>query len=148
MDKNLPFSLTWEIQQDDIDHYGHVNNAAYVKQMEVLAWAHSNSLGLTLSIYKELDRAMVIRTHHINYINACHLGDNISSRTWICACDNRLRLSRAFIFKNTDTGQTVLTAETEYVCATFSKGRPVKMPEVFQRIYGGNVITEDNIESV
>lgn len=138
----VPFALTWNIVPDDIDHYGHVNNAAYVRQMENLAWAHSASLGVTLEDYKALDRAMIIKSHEINYLKACHLGDAITSATWISFCDNRLRLNRRFVFTNTDTGQTALSATTEYVCATLSKGRPAKMPELFQRVYGGQVQTE------
>lgn len=135
---DLRFTQTWHVAAGDIDHYGHVNNTAYIKQMESVAWAHSASLGLTISDYKALDRAMIIRSHKIKYLRACHLGDVIELSTWISHCDNRLRLNRTFSFSDNRTNQQVLSATTEYICTTLSDGRPAKMPDVFQRIYGSH----------
>jgi len=136
---STPFIMAWKITEDDIDHYGHTNNAAYVKQMENLAWAHSESLGLDIEQYKELDRAMVIKSHHIEYLRPCHLNDVVATATWIEYCDKKLRLNRGFQFIHMQNHETLLTAKTEYICICLSNGKPMKMPQDFIDIYGPQV---------
>ena len=55
-----PYVQQWHIDETHIDHYQHVNNVAYLSQVENLAWAHSNSLGLHFADYQALNRGMVI----------------------------------------------------------------------------------------
>lgn len=134
--RNLPFVTTWCIQEQHIDHYEHVNNVAYVSQLETLAWQHSNYLGLSMQEYKQLDRGMVIQQHVLNYELASHLHDDIACATWIVSCDNKLRLSREFQFISLRTQKTVFTAKTHFVCVSLSTGSPKKMPKQFVEIYG------------
>ncbi|MBF7072514.1 acyl-CoA thioesterase [Glaciecola sp. MH2013] len=131
-----PFVDVWKIEQQHIDHYKHVNNVAYVSQLEKLAWKHSNKLGLSMQDYKEFDRGMVIQQHVLNYHFAAHLGDEIACATWIASCDNKFRLSRAFQFISLKTLKTVFSAQTQFVCVSLSKGSPKRMPAKFIEIYG------------
>lgn len=134
--RDLPFIDTWHIEQEHIDHYEHVNNVAYVSQLEKLAWQHSNYLGLSMQEYKELDRGMVIQQHVLNYQRASHLNDKIACATWIVACDQKFRLSREFQFISLRTEKTVFTAQTHFVCVSLSTGSPKRMPSEFAEIYG------------
>lgn len=131
-----PFILPWQVTQDHIDHYHHVNNVAYVKQLEVTSWAHSNQLGLTIEQYQELDRGMAISRHEINYLAAAHEGDLIDCATWIMTCDNKIKLSRQFQFIRRKDQVTLLTARTDFVCIALSTGLPKRMPKVFSDVYG------------
>jgi acyl-CoA thioester hydrolase len=137
--RNLPFVSTWHIQEQHIDHYEHVNNVAYVSQLETLAWQHSNYLGLNMHKYKQLDRG--IQQHILNYQIASHLHDEIACATWIVACDNKLRLSREFQFISLRTQKTVFTAKTHFICVSLSTGAPKKMPNEFVEIYGNAAST-------
>jgi acyl-CoA thioester hydrolase len=139
--RNLPFVSTWHIQEQHIDHYEHVNNVAYVSQLETLAWQHSNYLVLSMHKYKQLDRGMVIQQHILNYQIASHLHDEIACATWIVACDNKLRLSREFQFISLRTQKTVFTAKTHFICVSLSTGAPKKMPNEFVEIYGNAAST-------
>jgi acyl-CoA thioester hydrolase len=134
--RDLPFVGSWHIQQEDIDHYEHVNNVAYISQLEALAWQHSNYLGLTMQEYKRLDRGMVIQQHIINYHLPSHLGDELACATWIISCDNKFRLSREFQFISMGSKKTVFTAQTHFVCVALSTGSPKRMPSEFVDIYG------------
>ncbi len=136
-----PFTVLWQITDAHIDHYNHVNNAAYVTQIEKVAWGHSNSIGLTIKEYKALDRAMVIRHHDLNYIHACYLDEQIACATWIVFCDKKLRLRRQFQFISTRTRKTVFTATTDFVCISLSLGSPKLMPPSFSETYSNNVTT-------
>ncbi|GBL03427.1 thioesterase family protein [Glaciecola sp. KUL10] len=131
-----PFVIKWKIDEASIDHYQHVNNVAYLSQLESLAWAHSNSLGLAFSDYQNANRAMVISKHELHYLQACHLNDEIACATWIVKCDYKFRLSRAFQFINVKTRKTVFKAHTDFISCTLDTGRPKPMPDLFQKIYG------------
>jgi acyl-CoA thioester hydrolase len=142
--RDLPFVNTWQIEQSHIDHYEHVNNVAYVSQLENLAWQHSNALGLCMQDYKRLDRGMVIQQHILNYQMASHLGDELACATWIVACDKKFRLSREFQFISINKQKTVFTAQTHFVCVSLSTGSPKKMPTEFADIYGNAVAREQS----
>jgi acyl-CoA thioester hydrolase len=131
-----PFLNTWHISPDQIDHYQHANNVAYVRQLEITAWAHSTSLGLTIEQYKALDRGMAISRHEINYLAAAHVHDLIDCATWIVQCDNKLKLARQFQFIRRADQKTLLTARTEFVCIALSTGKPKRMPKEFALAYG------------
>lgn len=130
------FCQDWKVDNSVIDHYGHVNNVAYVSQIEKLAWAHSNALGLTIEQYRELDRGMAIQRHELDYLQACHEGQTIACATWIVACDKRLSLSRQFQFICRERQKPVFQARTHFVCIALSSGRPKKMPTEFSSVYG------------
>jgi acyl-CoA thioester hydrolase len=131
-----PYISTWKVQAEQIDHYQHANNVAYVSQLEITAWAHSNALGLSIEQYQALDRGMAISRHDIHYHAAAYLGDEIACATWIVLCDGKLKLARQFQFVRITDGLTLLTARTEFVCIALSSGKPKRMPEAFVKAYG------------
>jgi acyl-CoA thioester hydrolase len=131
-----PFLNTWRVTPEQIDHYQHANNVTYVSQLEVVSWAHSNHLGLTIEQYQALDRGMAISRHEINYLAAAHVDDLIDCATWIVQCENRLKLARQFQFIRRSNQKTLLTARTEFVCIALSTGKLQRMPKEFINIYG------------
>lgn len=139
-----PHILQWHIESKHIDHYQHVNNVAYVAQLERVAWSHSNQIGLTIEEYQALDRGMAISKHIINYIAAAHLGDELFCATWIIECDNKLKLSRQFQFIRARDQLTLLTARTDFVCIALSSGKPKRMPARFSEVYGGAKVLIDD----
>ena len=139
-DYPTPYTLPWMVTQEHIDHYKHVNNVAYLMQVEQLAWAHSNSLGLEFRDYQACDRGMVIRRHELDYVLPSHLGDTLQCATWIVECDKRLSLTRRFQFVCERRNQTVFRAKTQFICISLSDGKPKRMPESFQTIYGNAAI--------
>jgi acyl-CoA thioester hydrolase len=138
-----PYISTWKVQAEQIDHYQHANNVAYVSQLEITAWAHSNALGLSIEQYQALDRGMAISRHDIHYHAAAYLGDEIACATWIVLCDGKLKLARQFQFVRINDGLTLLTARTEFVCIALSSGKPKRMPEAFVNAYGDALTRPD-----
>lgn len=135
-----PFLASWVIQKTHLDHYQHTNNVAYLTRLEKLAWEHSSALGLKFADYQTLDAAMVITQHQLNYHLPSYLGDTLVCATWIVSCDKKFRLSRYFQYINPETGSTIFSAQTQFVCVSLSTGRPKKMPESFKNIYASAVI--------
>ena len=134
--RSTPYILEWHIDNSVIDHYGHVNNVAYISKIEELAWAHSNALGLTIQQYQEIDRGMAIQRHEIDYLLPCHEGQTIACATWIVECDRRLSLTRQFEFICLERKKPVFAARTQFVCISLTTGAPKRMPDLFISIYG------------
>ena len=71
-DLPTPFVQPIKVVSEDIDELGHANNAVYVRWLERCAWEHSKSLGLGLAEYRELDRAMAVLRHEIDYLASAY----------------------------------------------------------------------------
>lgn len=134
-----PFVDPWQISEQDIDHYQHVNNVAYLARVESLAWKHSNHLGLQFSDYQQAGKGMVIRRHELDYLLPAHLGDTLACATWITGCHKAIRLTREFQFVCTRRLKTVFSAHTQFVCVSLQSGAPTRMPDTFKHIYGNAV---------
>lgn len=130
-DLPTPFTLPILVGADDIDELGHANNAVYVRWLERCAWQHSQSLGLGLAQYRELDRAMAVLRHEIDYLASAYEGDELEMATWIFSWDRKLRMTRHFQLVRKSDGATLLRARTTFVCIELSTGRPKRMPEAF-----------------
>lgn len=141
-DLSTPFTITIVVDAAAIDHYGHVNNAEYLRWVEQASWAHSRSLGLSLDDYRALDRGMVVHRHELDYLAPAFAGDDLRLATWIVACDGRLTLTRRFQLIRPSDGATLLRARTRFACVALSSGRPRRLPAAFRDLYGGALVTE------
>lgn len=137
-----PFVQSWRIELQHIDHYEHVNNVSYLSQLESLAWAHSNHLGLRFADYQHIGKGMVIRRHELDYLQPSHLGDELLCATWIRNCDGRITLTRQFQFICPRRNKTVFEAKTQFVCVNMQTGSPTRMPALFRDIYTPAVVPQ------
>lgn len=135
-DLPTPFAIEIVVDPSAIDDYAHVNNAEYLRWIEQVSWAHSESLGLSLSRYRELDRGMAVHRHELDYLAPAFEGDRLRLATWIIDADGRLTLTRRFQLIRPADGRTLLRARTRFACIELSSGRPRRLPEEYRRIYG------------
>ena len=135
-----PFTLDIEVQPDEIDELGHANNASYVRWLERCAWQHSQSLGLGVEQYQQLDRAMAVVRHEIDYLAAAYVGEQLTMATWIVRWDKKLRMTRHFQLCRQSDGQTLLRAETTFACIQVSTGKPRRMPPIFIDVYAKGLV--------
>ncbi|WP_426417556.1 acyl-CoA thioesterase [Aestuariirhabdus sp. LZHN29] len=130
-----------QVGPEHIDHYGHVNNCEYIRWLEVVAWAHSESLGLTLARYRELDRGMVVHRHEVDYVAPGYRDEPLQIATWIERCDGKLTLERRFQLQRVTDGVTLMRAHTRFICVQLSTGKPKRMPEEYAQGYGRVALT-------
>jgi acyl-CoA thioester hydrolase len=131
-----PFVIDLQVSADDIDGLGHANNAVYVSWLERCAWRHSQFLGLDLSEYRRLDRAMAVLRHEIDYLASAYEDQELQMATWIVESDQRLKMDRRFQLILPADGLTLLRAKTTFVCIELSSGKPKRMPAEFVEGYG------------
>jgi acyl-CoA thioester hydrolase len=135
-DMATPFVIDLKVGNDDIDGLGHANNAVYVTWLERCAWRHSQRLGLDLSEYRRLDRAMAVLRHEIDYLASAYEDDDLQLATWIVDWDQKLKMTRQFQLVRPRDGLTLLRARTTFVCIELSSGKPKRMPAEFIEGYG------------
>lgn len=145
-DLATPFVIDLCVAAEDIDGLGHANNAVYVSWLERCAWRHSQSLGLDLTEYRRLDRAMAVLRHEIDYLAAAYEGDELQLATWIVESDNRLKMSRRFQLVRPSDAATLLRARTTFVCIELSSGKPKRMPVEFIEGYGPALVAPFPLE--
>lgn len=137
-----PYVIDIDVTADAIDAYQHVNNSEYLRWVEQISWAHSEALGLSLERYRTLDRAMVVHRHELDYLAPAFVGDQLTLATWIVECDGRFSLTRRFQLQRQQDHKILLNARTRFACIALSSGRPKRLPDEYQTIYGGAMIAE------
>ncbi|MGP8290204.1 acyl-CoA thioesterase [Vreelandella zhanjiangensis] len=137
-----PFVIDIHVSEEAIDAYQHVNNSEYLRWVEQISWAHSEALGLSLERYRELDRAMAVHRHELDYLAPAFAGDELALATWIVECDGRFSLTRRFQLKRQRDAKTLLNARTRFACIALSSGRPKRLPDEYQEIYGAALVDE------
>ncbi|MBC3879356.1 acyl-CoA thioesterase [Undibacterium sp. FT79W] len=130
-----PYTLKLTPVSSDIDGLQHTNNAVYVQWCEVIGWAHSEQLGLSLNNYQELNRAMAIRHAEYDYLLPSVLGDKLILGTWIVASDGKLNMERRFQLIREADQAIIMRGRWDLVCIEISTGKPKRMPPEFCDIY-------------
>lgn len=136
-----PFTLPVSPSVIDIDGLNHTNNAVYVQWCEKIGWAHSEALGLNLTDYQRLDRAMAIRRGEYDYLLPTLLDDKLTLGTWLLARDGKLQMERRFQLIRDRDQTTVLRGRWELICIEISSGRARRIPPEFDRVYRPAMIT-------
>src|SRR5579859_4489238 len=78
------FEFPLRVTSADLDGViRHVNNLVYLKWMQSAAVAHSAVQGWPAERYQELGAGWVVRSHHIEYLQAAFDDDEIIVRTWV-----------------------------------------------------------------
>jgi acyl-CoA thioester hydrolase len=126
-----PHVVIVDVADEDIDAYGHVNNAVYLRWLDRAAWSHSAALGLSVDECTRLRRGMAALRIEIDYVRAALPGERVEIATWIAESDRRLRVTRKFQLRHADDGGTLARATTQYVCLNLDSGRAVRMPPEF-----------------
>jgi acyl-CoA thioester hydrolase len=137
-----PHVIELAARDEDIDAYGHVNNAVYLTWLDRAAWSHSAALGAPLEQCVALRRGMAALHTEIDFVRAALRGERVQVATWIAASDGRLRVTRRFQVLRAANGATLARARTEYACINLDSGRAARMPELFARVYVVTAPTE------
>ncbi|MBC8027635.1 MAG: acyl-CoA thioesterase [Steroidobacteraceae bacterium] len=130
-----PHVVVVDVDPADIDEYGHVNNAVYLRWLDRAAWSHSAALGVSVADCTRLRRGMAALRTEIDYVRAALPRDRVEVATWIVESDRKLRVKRRFQIRHAVDNGTLARATTEYVCLNLDSGRATRMPPEFRAAY-------------
>ena len=123
MHKKIPYQHKIEVNGDDIDELGHVNNVVYVRWVQEVAaahWEHAAPNALKTKY------AWVVLRHEIEYKNPAFLKDEITGYTWV----GEHRGARFDRFVRIQCESRVLAeAKTSWCLLDAKSFRPIRIPD-------------------
>lgn len=125
MDPRHEYEIELVVHSDDIDDLDHVNNAVYLQYAELVARAHSDSLGFTVEHWFRTKGIPVVRRHSIVYHLPARDGDTLLVHTRVKSMKGVRALRQTTI---TREGTPVADVETEWVWVDVATQRPIRIP--------------------
>lgn len=124
------FEFPLRVSATDLDGLiRHVNNLVYLKWMQSAAVAHSAVQGWPAERYQELGAGWVVRSHHIEYLQAAFVDDEIVVRTWVANLKKVTSLRRFKIIRTSGETETLLAnAATDWAFIHFATHQPKRIP--------------------
>lgn len=129
-----PFTTQIRVRHYEMDALGHVNNAIYQNYLEQAAIEHSEYLGLTLEVYRELGGVFVMRRIEIDYLRPAVAGDRLEVTTWL----QEMRGSRAvrrYEIRKHNNDHILVTAEAWWVWVEATTMRPKAIPHLLLQAF-------------
>jgi len=110
-----------------MDALGHVNNAVYQNYLEQAAIEHSEYLGLTLDVYRQVGGVFVMRRVEIDYLRPAVAGDTLEVTTWLKEMRGT-RALRCYEIRKQNQDNLLVTAEALWVWVDTQTMRPKPIP--------------------
>lgn len=126
------FSLPMTATAGDIDEVGHVSNLVYLRWVQDVATAHSQSLGWDMARYREFGAVFIVRRHEIDYVAQVLEGEQLVAETWVddwrlASCTRKTEIKRG--------AQVVARAATTWALISLASGRPQKIPDELRALF-------------
>lgn len=129
------FCYSHTVTQDELDFLGHVNNKTYLHWMEMVAWEHAKSVGISHELQRKLNRIMAVYDNYMQYHASCYLNDELQILTWIETPIDCCRRKRFFeVIRKTDN-KKVFSATSTYVCIDLKSHKARRVPKEFSLPY-------------
>ncbi|MBG1240134.1 acyl-CoA thioesterase [Nostoc sp. NZL] len=125
----LPFKTVLRVRHYEMDALGHVNNAVYQNYLEQAAIEHSEYLGLTLDVYRQVGGVFVMRRVEIDYLRPAVAGDTLEVTTWLKEMRGT-RALRCYEIRKQNQDNLLVTAEALWVWVDAQTMRPRPIPSV------------------
>ena len=122
------FSYRFRVRHDELDSFGHLNNAVCVKYMQEAAIQASCDAGYPLQWYEDRGVAWVVRRLEIRYYLQVRYGDELEVITWISEC-GRSTCIREYDVRRTADRERVARGRALWVYIDSKSGRPIRLPQ-------------------
>ncbi|MBW4668571.1 MAG: acyl-CoA thioesterase [Cyanomargarita calcarea GSE-NOS-MK-12-04C] len=123
------FKTQLRVRHYEMDALGHVNNAVYQNYLEQAAIEHSEHLGLSLDVYRELGGVFVMRRVEIDYLRPAVAGDTLEVTTWLQEMRGT-RALRHYEIRKENQEDLFVTAQALWVWVEVKTMRPRPIPSV------------------
>lgn len=130
-----PFSYIRVVGDDDIDNLGHANNVAFVRWLQDVAIAHSESVGFGFDAYRKIGGIFVIRRTEVDYLRPALRGDELELRTWLSSW-MAAKYVRETEIKRLSDGVMIVRASVTWGYLDVATGRPVRVPDAIRQAFG------------
>lgn len=119
------------VSKEDIDGFGHANNARYIQWLDQVHWYHLDAMGISqVDIFREQCGFVVYHTD-ITYKAPLSEGDMVKVGTMVEAFDSSFRMTRKFQLVRIADETTALIGTIDYISVNLSTGKPKRLPAPF-----------------
>jgi acyl-CoA thioester hydrolase len=122
-----PFAYRFRARYDELDSFGHLNNAVCVKYMQEAAIQASSDSGYSPQWYEEHAVSWVIRRLEVRYYLQVRYGDEIQVRTWLSEC-GRCTVLREYDVTRVADGARIARGRALWVYINAQTQRPWRLP--------------------
>jgi acyl-CoA thioester hydrolase len=122
------FAYRFRARHDELDSFGHLNNAVCVKYMQEAAIQASSDAGYSLQWYEEHAVSWVIRRLEVRYHLQVRYGDEVQVRTWLSEC-GRCTVVREYDVTRVTDGARVARGRALWVYTHGQTLRPLRLPQ-------------------
>ncbi|HEV8344706.1 MAG TPA: acyl-CoA thioesterase [Candidatus Binatia bacterium] len=136
------FACRFRVRHDELDSFGHLNNAVCVKYMQEAAIQASADAGYPLHWYEEHRVGWVIRRLEIRYHRQVLYGDELEVTTWISEC-GRIDCLREYDVTRARDGAHTARGRVRWIHVDSKAGRPLRLPEEFKIAFSPTGQAED-----
>ena len=119
-----PFEMEIDVQPEDIDELGHVNNVVYLTWVQDVSTAHWNAA--SPNGHEPSSIVWVVIQHEIRYKLPTYLEDTVIARTWIGKAKRRFIERNTELFKKSD-GTLLAKAVTLWTPVDKNTGKSVEI---------------------
>lgn len=119
------FQYPIQINQNDIDQLGHVNNVIYLLWVQQAAIAHWDSQA-TADMQKNY--IWVVSRHEIDYLKAAYLNSKLIAHTWVGESEGP-RSVRFVEIKDAETNAILAKIKTTWILLDASTKRPKRVTD-------------------
>ena len=124
------YKCSFEVRGYELDSFGHVNNAVYLRYLEHARWKMLQEEGITLQKMNEWKRWPVISRVEIEYKRPLFMGEIIEIETHLVA-----HMKASFTIEQRITRAGALVSEAHLKSVIIDEtGRPVGLPSEFLRL--------------
>lgn len=123
----LTHSRTFRVRHYELDPYGHVNNAMYLRYMQETADEASAAAGFDVQRYAAMNRTWLIHETQIEYLRPLTYGDSVAVTTWV-EDFTKVRSRRRYEFRTESDHELAARAFTDWAFMDTVSGRPAPIP--------------------
>lgn len=136
------FAYRFRARYDELDSFGHLNNAVCVKYMQEAAIQASSDAGHSLQWYDEHAVSWVIRRLEVRYYLEVHHGEHVQVRTWLSDCGQCTVVREYDVTRITD-GARVARGRALWVYMDARTQRPRRLPMEMKIAFAASGEEED-----
>ena len=133
------FAMRRKVMWQEIDVVGHVNNAQYLAYISDCGFEVAEAFGWSGARLQAAGFGVLVRQHHIEYLEPAVLGDELEVATWLYNV-RRATAWRVYTINRVRDGAAVARADVYYAFVNLQTGLPSRLPPDFLTDFADNIV--------
>ncbi len=135
------FAMRRKVMWQEIDMVGHVNNAHYLAYISDCGFEVAEAYGWPADRMQAAGFGILVRRHHIEYLEPARLGDELEVATWAYNM-RRATASRVYTLHRVRDGAAIARADVYYAWVNLETGLPSRIPADFRAAFAPNIVPQ------